>query len=308
MSGCIVGLMKVRNEDWILGLSARAALRVCDKLVVLDHGSTDRTFEILAEVGAEHRNRVKVMPWHDPVFAEMAMYEHMLGLGREWGGTHFYLVDADEVLAAHMADVVRNTVLSLIPREYLEVPFLSMTGVDVAITDPGTVWRDNLLPLAWGDEPRIAFRPLEDGYDWHRRLPSGCIYPRRPWITMNQGGVLHYAWADWRRITIKAVWYKMTEVVRWPGRAPVAELNKRYDRPLQRRVEQSKIPGEWVDYAGWRKHVRIGGDPWQLRDIADMIARYGWDRFEGITWHGVDRMVMGVVNDLHRANTSKVKA
>src|SRR5690606_36185766 len=118
MSGCIVGLMKVRNEDWILGLSARAALRVCDKLVVLDHGSTDRTFEILAEVGAEHRNRVKVMPWHDPVFAEMAMYEHMLGLGREWGGTHFYLVDADEVLAAHMADVVRNTVLSLMPREY----------------------------------------------------------------------------------------------------------------------------------------------------------------------------------------------
>ena len=39
----LICLMPARNEDWIIGLSARAALMWCDELIVMDHASTDRT-------------------------------------------------------------------------------------------------------------------------------------------------------------------------------------------------------------------------------------------------------------------------
>jgi hypothetical protein len=41
----LIGLMPVRGEDWILGLSARAALMWCDELVILLHSCTDRINE-----------------------------------------------------------------------------------------------------------------------------------------------------------------------------------------------------------------------------------------------------------------------
>ena len=37
--------MPVRNEAWCLGLTARAALKWCDELVILDHASNDATGE-----------------------------------------------------------------------------------------------------------------------------------------------------------------------------------------------------------------------------------------------------------------------
>ena len=49
----IVGLMPVRNEDWCLGLTARAALKVVDHLIIFDHASTDRTPEIAQEITAD---------------------------------------------------------------------------------------------------------------------------------------------------------------------------------------------------------------------------------------------------------------
>ncbi|HXO41397.1 MAG TPA: glycosyltransferase, partial [Thermoanaerobaculia bacterium] len=54
----LVGMMPVRNEDWVLGLSLRAALLFLDEVVVLDHGSSDGTPELLASIAAEHPGRV----------------------------------------------------------------------------------------------------------------------------------------------------------------------------------------------------------------------------------------------------------
>ena len=42
----IIGLMAARNEQWCLGLSARAALMWLDELVILDHASTGRKHAI----------------------------------------------------------------------------------------------------------------------------------------------------------------------------------------------------------------------------------------------------------------------
>ena len=54
----LVCLMPCRNEDWIIGLSARAALMWCDHLVVLDHASTDDTQAIIYDLMGEYPGRI----------------------------------------------------------------------------------------------------------------------------------------------------------------------------------------------------------------------------------------------------------
>ena len=99
----LIGLMPVRNENWILGCSLRAALKWCDAMVVLAHCCTDNSFAIIDEISNEHPNRVVAMirPSEDE-WPEMEHRQKLLDVGRALGGTHFALVDADEVLTAQL--------------------------------------------------------------------------------------------------------------------------------------------------------------------------------------------------------------
>ncbi len=94
----LVGLMTVRNEEWVLGLSLRAALRFVDEMVVLDHASTDCTAALVERLAAEHPGRVRSLRESDPVWRESAWRQRLLEEGRAAGATHPCVLDADEVL------------------------------------------------------------------------------------------------------------------------------------------------------------------------------------------------------------------
>jgi len=87
--------MAARNEDWILGMTARAALMWLDELVILDHASTDDTVGIIAKVAHDHPKRVCYLHERDPVWEEMRHRQRMLDAAREHGATHICYIDAD---------------------------------------------------------------------------------------------------------------------------------------------------------------------------------------------------------------------
>ncbi len=53
--------MPCRNEDWVLALSARAALMWCDALVLYLHACTDRSLDIASEIQNENPGRVSII-------------------------------------------------------------------------------------------------------------------------------------------------------------------------------------------------------------------------------------------------------
>ena len=59
----LIGLMHVRDEQWVLGAALPAALRFVDEIVVLDHDSTDRTPAIVDRAAREHPGRVHRARW-----------------------------------------------------------------------------------------------------------------------------------------------------------------------------------------------------------------------------------------------------
>ena len=81
----LVGIMPCRNEDWISGLSARAALMWVDKLVLLDHASGDGTRAIMDGLVKEYPGRVSLLVDFNPNWDEMNQRESLLERARQEG-------------------------------------------------------------------------------------------------------------------------------------------------------------------------------------------------------------------------------
>ena len=103
----LIAGMLARNEQHVLGLSARAALMWCDELVIFNHASQDDTDKIAHNVAQEHPGRVTILCEQDPVWREMSYRQRMLEAARISGATHYTTVDADEVLTANLLPSIR---------------------------------------------------------------------------------------------------------------------------------------------------------------------------------------------------------
>lgn len=285
----LTGLMKVRNEQWVLGLSLPAALRALDEVVIVDHCSTDRTPEIIAEAAADHPGRVHAIAWDDPRWAEASIQQALLERGRAEGGTHFAVLDADEVITANVARDLRELVGPLKPAESVALPWLAMWKSLDAYRDDDSEWSDNLLLFAFADAPRLGFSAGSDGYDLHQRVPAGLRSMRRPIRRSEGGGVMHLQFAHPRRLYAKHAWYKMLEVTRWPGRSPIDEVDEHYGRAVDDDgLELARVdPAWWSLYEDLLPRIDLGDRPWHEDEVIRLWREHGPDAFEGLDLWGI---------------------
>lgn len=285
----IVALMLVRNEAWILGASARAALGWCDELVILDHASADATLSELWVLSERYPGRVHHAPWlPDGPWGEMAARDCLLGMARARNATHLALVDADEILTANLVEGIRERVSVLEPGEALEVPMLAVgPGLD-QYRDDDSVWSRAWLSVVVADHPRLAWKPAADGYQHHHRLPHG-VNPRvwRWQESKATGGAIHLQWASRRRIVAKHIWYRMMETVAYPDRMTAAALNEKYDAALATDgARYADLPAAW--WQGYdRFRIDLDAAPWHEDECRRLYATHGPEKFAGLDLKGL---------------------
>lgn len=295
----IVAVMPVRNEDWILGLSARAALMWADELALLDHASTDRTLEIMHQVSEEFPGRVSIHTWTDPLWAEMAQRQALLEDARAAGATHIAIVDADEVLTGTLLPTIREQIERTHPRQILQLPWLQLRG-SLNKYHTGGVWAEQWVSFAFQDSPDLHWA-ARDGYDFHHRHPMGRqLIPFRP-EPFKRGGLMHLQMVDERRLRAKQALYLCTEVLRWPGRTPIPELQAQYNQAVYAQKTR-RPPGEplalgAVPAAWWEpyrelaeKHLKlfVNEQPWQEVEVQRLWKEHGPEKFAGLDLYGVE--------------------
>lgn len=290
----LICLMPVRNEDWVVGLSARAVLRWVDHLVVLDHASTDRTSAILAAVADEYPGRVTVLVEGSPVWEEMRHRQRMLETARELGATHIAMVDADEVLTANLLRTIRGLIERMSAQVTMQLRWLCLRGSIYSVMTTG-IWGSASACMAFEDGPECYWSSADRaGYDFHHRQPMG-----RPWMGYTpsptlSGGLLHLQFVGARRLMAKQALYKMTEAVRWPGREPAGAINMRYDHAVYgaQGVSVAGTPAAWwAGYVDLRRYLSLCEDeaPWQETECRRLWQEHGPAHFEGLDLFGVVR-------------------
>lgn len=291
MKDLIGALFIVRNEEWCLRASLAAALRYADRLVVYDDRSVDGTLAVLASVAAAYPDRVHLVPpipTDDRRWPEMRMRQATLLMARAVGCTVLAINDADEVpsarvLASMATPAGRAAVLARIPTpgDALGLSMLSPVRknwstlrVDRSFAASNVSWlvRDR-QDLAWYDDA--------DRYCHHRRLPRGA--ETRLTLPRSQGGIFHLQFANPQRLVAKAVWYKMQEVVSFPGRMPAAALNQKYDWavPTDGESIEPLDPADALppDLASL---VDFDAPPWQLEEARALAREHGPAPFQGL--------------------------
>ena len=295
----LIGLMPVRNEDWVLGLSARAALMWCDELVVLDHACADLSWELLCGVHKESGGRCPVMATRTGLtWTEMSHRQALLTNARLRGATHIALIDADEVLTGNLLQRIRFMIEVLPEQTVLQLPWLALPrSVDRYLTEG--IWGENYVSSAFKDSPAMGWKLPPDGYDFHHRQPyvikpGGDSEPLGfcPWNT--DGGLMHLQFLSERRLRAKQALYQMTEVLRWPGRKSPAELAHMYGRAVYESdplgFANAPVPASWWEpYRHLMKHLDIDKEPWQEAEVRRLIAEHGRERFSGLDLFGVDK-------------------
>lgn len=288
----VVALMCARNEEWVLRLTLPAAAEVFDRVVVLDHCSTDRTPEIIGGAVEVFGEKIVPLRWDDEVWAEAAIRQRMLEAGREAGGDAFLVIDADEVVSRNQAERVKQSLAELEPGRGLELPWLAMWQSLDAFRHDDSVWTENFQTFGFRDGPGVDYRSDRDGYDLHMRVPKGLARPpARPIATALDGGLLHLQFANRRRLLAKHAWYKMTELVRFPGRDQVARIDAMYSQALdERRLGVRDADGSW--WSGYRKDlVDLSIAPWHEAEVLRLWCEWGEAFFDGLELWGLPQQL-----------------
>lgn len=289
----LIGLMPVRNEEWCLGLTLRAALMWLDEIVVGLHHIEDNSAVIAGEVGREYPGRIQYVAFGDPQWSEMAHRQALLETARRRGATHVAMVDADEVLTGNLLQQVRPAILALKPGFTLQLPWLALPrSVNYYITE-GTWGAGQQVSMAFKDES-AAHWATRNGYDFHHRNPMGLPAGRftQP-LTAADGGIMHLQFLSERRLRAKQALYQATEVLRWPGRKKPEELAAMYGRAVYEsspKVAAAAVPASWwAPYSEWMKYLDLSEDaaPWQETTLRNLVTTYGRKHFDGLDFFGI---------------------
>lgn len=269
----IVAVMPVRNEAWILGLTARAALRWVDHLVILDHASTDRTMFLCTQIFMEHEGRVTYLTEPSPVWEEMRHRQRLLDEARKQRATHIAIVDADEILSANLLPTIRNHFAALMPCEVLQLPWLCLRGSLDAVHTTG-MWAEQNVSCGFLDDHIWHWSSGErGGYDFHHRHPMGRQLRAVQPVARN-AGLMHLQFVDDRRLRAKQYLYQLTERLRWPDKFTAQEIRARYSATVHAHNghQGTPVPPEWWrGYEDLMPYLRLDEEPWQLAECAKIL-------------------------------------
>lgn len=275
----LVAIMPVRNEDWVLGLSARAILRWADSLIVLDHASTDSTREIILDICREYPAQIVVAGDDKPEWREMEHRQALLEMARACEATHIATIDADEVLTANLVPDIRAMFAACPSGATLQLPWQCLRGSIDKVHQSG-VWASQFASSGFVDHPAFHWAAQADGYQHHHRHPMGK--PLMPWrpCGFSRGGLMHLQFVDDLRLKAKQYLYCLNDRLRRPkDRQTAQQVVDYYSPAVYGRWRGDGYPcalGDvpvnwWEGYEDLMPHLHLDRDPWQLTECRRIV-------------------------------------
>lgn len=290
----LIALLAFKDEEWILPAYLSSLEGVVDEIVGIDDGSTDRSRALVEEAGGYVvENEVRCSEG----WAEHAIRERLLRLGRERGGTHFLCLDADEALTSTARVTLRPALEALPPGAKLALRWLTLWKSQSSFRHDGSVWTDLYKDFAWADDPSSDYSYAFLGV---ARTPGANRAEDWTRLPAEAAAVLHYQFVPWRRTEVKQAWYRCSEFLKAPDRA--FEINRTYahslDDPGVRTLEVSRA---WTESIEVPVGIEDLEPAWHLDAILSWFDQRGAGFFEPLQIWQVPELRARFVEEVGRA-------
>jgi glycosyltransferase involved in cell wall biosynthesis len=276
----IIGLVAQRNEGRFLAQTLKALSLCTDALVVLDDASTDHSVEIIEslQTSCNIKTIIKKTEWYRD---EPADRNKLLEAGRALGGTHFLVLDADELITANCIEnnYLRTKLLNLKPGERLSMPWIHVwNGISHHRVDG--IFKEYLTGSAI-----LGF--CDNG---HARYKSEFIHTTRAphslqskiIFTDADHGVVHFNFYNWRNLLIKQSWYRCLEHIRLPKK-PITEINARYDYTKNTQgLTLAPTNPRWFAYSFFDPSPYQLPELWREQQVMGWFDDYGKEYFKDL--------------------------
>ena len=287
----VIALLPFKNEEWILPTYLSNVLPIVDEIIALDDNSTDNSKKIMEDAG------VKVHPLKrnsdEEYGASITPRQDLLELGREAGGTHFVMLDADETFTTNFTKVARQLMEQMSPGDELWMQWLALWESWDHFRHDETVWSNNWKDFIFCDDGNSQHS--YNGRSLHSigRTPGANNKQLR--IPNNVGGVLHYQFSNMNLFHLKQSWYRMVEHCNY-GPGHEGEINGTYAITLLGDgVGRVKCPDEWIENIPLPENKNNFDPSWSrenlircdfLDDMLKMFDEHGAEYFKNLNiWH-----------------------
>lgn len=276
----IVGLVPGRNEEARIAYCLSALSKVTDAIVFLDDCSDDNTVSVVESIAAECQVE-KIITKSSWYRDEPGDRNALLQVGRAIGGTHFVVIDADEMLTGNclVEDQLRVRILEMKPREQLSLHWIQLwRSLEEYRTDVGSKWTDNYKRCIFCDDGRALYR---SDFIHTSRIPK--LKGRRYRLDNLNLGLLHFQFVNWDNLILKQRWYRCLERVRDPQKS-IDAINAKYAKSVDEAgLVVSDCPAVWFERYDKGDLVSfVQRDEWRDEQIRAWATEHGEAFFTGL--------------------------
>ncbi len=265
----IIGLVAVRNEQIFIEQCLRGLACYTDEIIVLDDASDDNTVAIVKRL--VHECTISKVLTKDVWYRDEGKDRNLLlDVGRAQGGTHFIMLDADELFTANCRDnnLLRKSILSLQPGDSLMMHWIQLRE---------SMWHykskdAELKQFAFCDDGQARYA---DHYLHVKRVPEGLKGDVIDFGSYATHGVLHFKEANMQNLRIRQAWYQCLERIRRPHATPES-IATHYKRLLdESHVVVADAPAYWFAYDFFDEQTYQQSDTWRKKQIQKWVDQYG---------------------------------
>ena len=272
----IIALLAARNEEAMIEQCITGLSFIADSIIYLDDASTDNSVTIVTQLQNKY-NIEKIIVKDQWYRAEAADKNRLLEEGRRHNGTHFIILDADEMVTANCLNnnFLRNKIFSLHPGESLRMYWISLwKGINQY-----NITKSFLKEFIFCDDGKCSY---DTSFLHTPRIPAN-LKGRKFDIVAPKYGILHFQFVHWENFLIKQAWYQCLEKIRTPHKAahqisyPYMQTKNELNQKIANALPEWFEAYDFFDIACYQIPEK-----WRKKQVNNWFASYGEKYFDGL--------------------------
>jgi hypothetical protein len=290
----IIALLPFKNEAHNLFAYMKNISKLADLVIGYDDNSSDNSLEIFKDLGG-----LPITFDLEDNFSRGGQYKirnELLNKGRELGGTHFIILDADEVFNENFINVGRNFICQLEFGEVLQLLWVSCYPDMNYYASGNSPWAPKYHDFIFCDSKQ-SYYP-KSGLHFGR-IPE--LSGKRVKVDSNIGVVLHKQFIFKEDFELKQCLYRMHEFLE--GKSSTFAINHTYSITRQGFNDISALPQIWQSKEGFFSSPI---STWRRDELRSMLNMYGVRKFKNLDIWESD-FTLSIWRETFKVKNPKVK-